>query len=103
MSVQDISIMSWNCRGLNNEVTKNMIRDTSVSIKARILCLQETKCSNWPIQGMQLLGNRINEKCIDQNSLGAAGGIATCWDTDLFDCKGYAQSKAWVWTQMRTV
>lgn len=62
MSVQDISIMSWNCRGLNNERVKSMVRDTSSLIKAKFICIQETKCINWPASGMNLLRTNINEK-----------------------------------------
>lgn len=43
MSVQNISIMSWNCRGLNSEVVNAMIRDSSHKNKANFVFLQETK------------------------------------------------------------
>lgn len=61
MSVQDIRIISWNCRGLNSDIVKRMIRDTSTQEKANFVCIQETKCISWPSNGMQLLGSGTNE------------------------------------------
>lgn len=103
MSVQDINIISWNCRGLNSQLVKDMVRNISKSAKAKILCIQETKCSKWPVKGMNLLGTNSTEKWIVQDSVGASGGLAICWDSDLFQCMSTAQSQNWIWIQMRTV
>lgn len=103
MSVQDIKILSWNCRGINSDIIKRLIRDTSTKEKANLVCIQETKCSNWPVNGMQLLGNGVNEACIIQQSDGASGGLASSWNGDLFQCIGSAQSKHWIWIQLKTL
>lgn len=94
--------MSWNCRGLNSEVVKKMVRDSGSQEKASLICIQETKCTCWPASGMKLFGNNINESCIAQSSEGASGGLGTCWNLDLFQCMGSAQSKHWIWVQMKT-
>lgn len=84
MSVQDIRIMSGNCRGLNNEVAKRMVRDSSSQVKANFIYIQETKCTSWPASGMKLFGNSVNDSWIVQNSEGASG---LRWVDDLLGCR----------------
>lgn len=76
MSVQDISVMSWNCRGLNSKIVRNVVRNNIAVVKAKIICIQETKCSQWPDRGMNLLGKGSNEKWVAQKSAGLSGGVS---------------------------
>lgn len=81
---------------------RNMVRDTSRKSSAKFLCIQETKCNNWPTNGLKLLGNSVNENWLAQNSDGASGGLVTSWYADLFYCIGWAQSQFWIWVQLKS-
>lgn len=47
MSVKQAVLLSWNCRGLNNSITSENIKDLCRKSRANLLCLHETKCSVW--------------------------------------------------------
>lgn len=38
-----------------------------------------------------------------QNADGLSGGIAISWDKSLFQYKGHAQSKCWIWVQFSNI
>lgn len=81
---------------------RNVVRNNIAVVKAKIICIQETKCSQWPDRGMNLLGKGSNEKWVAQKSSGLSGGLVTCWDAEFFQCMGFAQAQDWIWIQFRT-
>lgn len=101
MSLKDIVVVLWNCRGINKRLSRNSIKAIRNKTKASMLCIQETKCQDWNLKiGNQIWGN-TNHGWVVQKSDGQAGGLACAWDSDLLNCVGMAQSKYWIWLQMQ--
>lgn len=77
---EHLSFLSWNVRGLNDGAHRELVRESIVSARPSVVCLQETKISSmsWQIL-METLGERLWGCCtLDAN--GTRGGILLAWD-----------------------
>lgn len=101
MSVKDSIILSWNCRGFNSSVTRDVTKILCRSIKAKVLCLQETKYSRWNSFLEGQVWDIDTHSWLYQNSTGLSGGLACSWNNSLFKCVSFAQSKHWIWIQFQ--
>jgi exonuclease III len=80
------TIFSWNVRGLNDHTKRESVRHTILSTGASIICLQETKISNWSnVLLKETVGARLANQTFHLPSLGASGGILIAADLDYFD------------------
>lgn len=77
---EDLSILSWNVRGLNDPTHRELVRQTTIGVRPSVVCLQETKLSatTTPIVvdtlGQALTGYRVLD------AVGTRGGILLAWD-----------------------
>ena len=92
-----IRIISWNCRGINNSLTRRKVRQISRSTQANILCLQETKCDNWTVFQKEAIWDSKLHEWITVNSQGLSGGLAISWDaTMMMEISQYSDQN-WIW------
>ncbi|GMI70474.1 hypothetical protein HRI_000716700 [Hibiscus trionum] len=80
----DLSIISWNIRGMGKMEKLGAIRRLMVTEKPKILFLQETNLSTFipaVYRGMGC-GSRLGK--IFSPAVGASGGLLTIWDLDFF-------------------
>lgn len=103
MSVKDLVICSWNCRGMNNALSRESIKSCCRSIRANLLFLQETKCSTWDACFENQIWSNDVHNWLVQNSTGHSGGLACSWNKGLFKCTSFAQSRHWIWIQFKSV
>ncbi|KAK1403676.1 hypothetical protein POM88_003281 [Heracleum sosnowskyi] len=98
---ENLKLLSWNCRGVHNTVSRGNIKELVRKHRVNILCLQETKCEVWD----DLLKNSIwdcgSHGWIVQSSVGFSGGFICSWDSSEFSCIGLAQNQNWIWTQLK--
>jgi exonuclease III len=82
---EDLSIISWNVRGLNDAAHRELARETTLSARPTIVCLQETKVSSMNLSiRMETLGSRLSGHCtLDAN--GTRGGILLAWDEEVVE------------------
>ena len=76
--------ISWNCRGLGSTLKEEEMKDLVRIHKPEILLVHETKLEETAILRA---GKKFWKKGhgIANNSKGASGGIATFWDSNIYD------------------
>jgi len=76
----NLSVLSWNVRGLGDDGKCKIVRDTLSARNITIACIQETKLrSVSPAKASFFLPpNLSNFHCVD--AAGTRGGILTAWD-----------------------
>lgn len=80
---EDLSLLSWNVRGLNDAAHRELVRETTVCAKPSVVCLQETKISSMnPTILTETLGQRFSGHCT-LDAAGTRGGILLGWDEDV--------------------
>ena len=91
--------ISWNCRGLGSALKEEALKDLVRIYKPEILLVQETKLEE---ASLLQAGKSFWKKGpgIANNSRGASGGIATFWDTTLYDLEAEERSMHWVFTKL---
>ncbi|PUV26829.1 hypothetical protein PAHAL_J014000 [Panicum hallii] len=73
------SILVWNARGLNNKARRDCVRETILSSRADIICLQETKVSDlFPHLLLSVCGSEF-DKFLTLPADGTRGGILIDW------------------------
>ena len=79
-------IFSWNVRGLNDPAKRESVRQTILSTRATLVCLQETKIMNWTNDLLKdIVGFKLAKRTAHLPSMGASGGIVIACDEDYFD------------------
>lgn len=75
------SLLSWNVRGLGDSDKCKTVRDTIISARLDVACLQEMKLRATDLSKAKtfLPLNLAYYKCVDV--IGACGGLITAWDT----------------------
>lgn len=73
------SILIWNVRGLNNKARCDYVRDTVLSSKADIVCLQETKVEAFSAYLLLSACGTEFDKCLTLPANGTCGGILIAW------------------------
>jgi hypothetical protein len=80
-----LSILSWNVRGLNSPVRREVVRDMILKIRPMVVCLKETKLSAFTQQlVLEIIGSNL-----DMHSFlwaeGTRGGILLAWQSDFIE------------------
>ena len=91
--------ISWNCRGLGSALKEEALKDLVRIYKPGILLVQEMKLEEASLlQAGKLFWKK--GPGIANNSRGASGGIATFWDTALYDLEVEERTMHWVFTKL---
>ena len=84
VNCRSFSCCSWNVRGLGEQSKCDSVLSELLSMQVAIACLQETKLSSPDGRKTRsFLPSRLSSHCI-LDSIGAAGGVITAWDPNLF-------------------
>lgn len=76
MSTKNCNILCWNVRGLNDSAKRASVRNQVLSTGATIVCLQETKISDWTHNLLvETVGPDLANNTAFLPSVGASGGI----------------------------
>jgi exonuclease III len=79
-------IVCWNVRGLNGSARQDVVRCLVDSVKADVVCLQETKMSVFSrLFVFRLLGSEF-QNFVFTPSVGASGGILVAWKNNISSC-----------------
>jgi exonuclease III len=76
------SVISWNVRGLNAPVRREVVRDMVASSRPSVACLQET---NMVVITAQIVGETLCQRFqgfTHLSALGTRGGILIAWDME---------------------
>ena len=91
--------ISWNCRGLGSALKEEAMKDLVRIHSPEILLVQETKMEET---ATLQAGNKFWKKGpgIANSSRGASGGIATFWDSNLYDLEAEERTLHRVFTKL---
>ena len=64
--MDSMNIMSWNIRGINNEVARRNLIDLIRASRGDIICLQETKSEEWSGELERFASRLVNFKVVLQ-------------------------------------
>ena len=81
---EQLSLISWNVRGLNDPARRAAIRAFLDRSSCSIVCIQESKLSSFSAADhSEIAGPRFDmHAALDAN--GTRGGILLCWRSDRF-------------------
>ena len=76
MSAKNCNLLCWNVRGLNDGAKRASVRNQIIATGATIVCLQETKISNWTCNLLvDTVGADMASNVAFLPSVGTCGGI----------------------------
>jgi len=76
--------VSWNCRGLGSRSKEEALKDIVRIYSPEILLIQETKMEDLPLlQSSKVFWKKGHGRVV--SARGASGGIATFWNSDMYD------------------
>ena len=76
-----LKLLTWNVRGANNLIKRNVIRNFIRSQRVDLVCLQETKLQNLSSADARSLGMGRLADWRAVEAEGSAGGVLVFWDT----------------------
>lgn len=82
MNSGELSVMSWNVRGLNDAAHRELVKETTSSVRPAVVCLPETKISNMtPTVLLESVGHRLaSYHTLDADGTrGCAPGLGRMW------------------------
>jgi exonuclease III len=79
MNSGELSVMSWNVRGLNDAAHRELVKETTSCVRPAVVCLQETKISSMmPAVLLESIGHRLSSyHALDAD--GTRGGVLLGW------------------------
>jgi hypothetical protein len=76
MAARNCNILCWNVRGLNDGAKRVIVRNQIISSGATVVCLQETKISNWTHSLLvDTVGTDMANNVVFLPLVGVCGGI----------------------------
>ena len=91
--------ISWNCRGLGNNLKEEALKDIVSLYSPDILLIQETKMEDLALlQASKTYWRKGHGKAV--SARGASGGIATFWDTSKYDLEAEESRTHWLFTKL---
>lgn len=81
-----IKVCSWNVRGLNDPSKRLAVRNVISVIRKVVVCLQESKVNHVSGSFLRSFGGSFLDKYVFSESIGASGGLITCWSSHIFTC-----------------
>eukprot|EP00253_Pinus_taeda_P004106 PITA_04106 len=91
--------VSWNCRGLGNKLKEDALKDIVRMYSPEILLIQETKLEETSLLHASKTFWRKGIGSV-ASARGASGGIATFWDSSIYDLIHKDSSSHWLLTKL---
>eukprot|EP00253_Pinus_taeda_P035966 PITA_35966 len=91
--------VSWNCRGLGSKLKEDALKDIVRMYSPEILLIQETKLEESSLLHASKSFWRKGIGCA-VSARGASGGIATFWDSSIYDLIQKDSSAHWLLTKL---
>lgn len=103
--MKNLSMVSWNIRGVCNSVSKRIVKDALLECKANILCLQETKCSSWNTSSIRGLCGSQDFEWVEVSSRGLSGGLLCkyLWNATMYKLVYEVKKDNWVWCKLQSL
>ncbi|GMJ01242.1 hypothetical protein HRI_003793400 [Hibiscus trionum] len=80
--------LSWNTRGLGSRIKRGAVKKVVVRLKPGVIFIQESKKKLVDIIVFsQICGQNQRYSFAFSPSIGASGGLVSCWDEDFFSLK----------------
>ena len=95
-------IISWNCKGLENLATTEVVKNILKMEPTDILLLQETKIEEESILSISILKWKKNAGVV-VSARGTLGGLATLCSDDKFVLKSSFVTKHWIYTELQHI
>ncbi|KAK1388628.1 hypothetical protein POM88_016806 [Heracleum sosnowskyi] len=87
-----------------NSISKRMVRDVTIEHKAKLVCLQETKCSSWNAYSTRTLKGNRDFEWVEVASRGLSGGlIFFFWDKMLYKFVTVSKADNWLWVKFQSL
>ena len=94
-----MQFVSWNCRGLGSKSKEEAVKDLVRMTSLEILLIQETKMEvPETIRASEKFWKKGEGRAI--SSRGASGGIATFWNSSMFDLLEDYGTTHWIFTKL---
>lgn len=95
--MNSIQLLSWNCRGINSDISRRHLKEILRIKQCQVLCLQETKCDSWsPILKDSIWDLRLHD-WITVDSIGLSGGLALSWDNSEIQVTDHGSHQHFIW------
>lgn len=97
--MDNLVILSWNVRGINNMVAQCNVRRLVNESKANVVLLQESKCLLWYNVELDKILDSNMHGWLAVNSTGLSGGLLTLWNKVDFKFSCMGNSPNWLWSE----
>ncbi|XP_068498242.1 uncharacterized protein [Phaseolus vulgaris] len=88
-----MKIISLNIRGVGGALKRNYIRDLINREQVDMVCLQETKCSEFSREKVCLLWGTNEVEWVENKALNNAGGVLTMWSNKSFQLSKFVNGR----------
>jgi len=91
--------ISWNCRGLSNNLKEEALKDIVRMYTPEVLLIQETKLEDSVLlQACKVFWKKGQAKAV--SSRGASGGLTTLWDISKYELTSEECNMHWIFTKL---
>lgn len=94
--MNNLSIFNWNIRGICNFGARKNLSDFVNKYRPSIICIQETKCSNWSDSMKDMIWSPNDHGWLFSMAQGLSGGIMLSWDLSLISKMEDKVSRYWI-------
>ena len=95
-----MQFVSWNCRGLGSNSKEEAVKDLVRMSSPEILLIQETKMEEpKTIQASKKFWKKGDGRAV--SARGASGGLATFWNSTMFDLLEEYRTIHWLFTKFQ--
>ncbi len=88
-----MKILSLNIRGIGGAVKKNYVRDMISRELVDMVCLQETKCSDFSRENVYLIWGTNEVDWVENKAVNSAGGVITMWSNKVFQLSSFKNGR----------
>ena len=88
-----MKIISLNIRGAGGVIKRNYVRDLISREQVDMVCLQETKCSEFSREKVCLLWGTNEVDWVENKAINKAGGVLTMWSKKSFQLSSFVNGR----------
>jgi len=88
-----MKLISLNIRGVGGTIKRNYVRDFISREQVDMVCLQETKCSDFSREKICLLWGTNEIEWVENKAINSAGGVITMWSKKSFQLSRFVNGR----------